>query len=75
MSSKWFLSKTWPRPFYILFRVVEMFVSLVSRACNAFVLSGSTYQTTSSLLISQTTDTGLIQPIPLTISKIYKEKS
>ena len=37
-----------PRPFYILFRVLEMFVSLVSRAWNAFVLGGSTYQTTSA---------------------------
>jgi len=23
VSSKWFLSKTWPRPFYVLFRVEE----------------------------------------------------
>ena len=48
MSSKWFLSKTWPRPFYILFRVGEMMVSLLSRFINAAFLGGSTHQTTSS---------------------------
>jgi len=48
MSSKWFLSKTWPRPFYVLFRVGEMAISLLSRFINAAFLGGSTHQTTSS---------------------------
>lgn len=33
---------------YILYRIFEMLVSLGSRAFNAFVLGGSTHQTTSA---------------------------
>lgn len=37
-----------PRPLYILYRVAEMMVSLVSRFINAAFLGGSTHQTTSA---------------------------
>ena len=37
-----------PRPLYILARIAEMAVSLTSRAINAALLGGSTYQTTSA---------------------------
>lgn len=37
-----------PRPLYIVYRILEMAVSLVSRAYNAIFLKGSTHQTTSA---------------------------
>lgn len=36
------------RPLYIILRVFDMLVSVFSRALNAFVLRGSTHQTTSA---------------------------
>lgn len=41
------LPRMW-RPVYILYRVFEMLVSLLSRAINAFIFGGSTHQTTSA---------------------------
>ena len=37
-----------PRPLYIVYRIAEMLVGLLSRAINAGLLGGSTFQTTSA---------------------------
>jgi len=43
------------RPLYIGYRIADMVVSLVSRAVNAGLLGGSTYQTTSARAHIETT--------------------
>jgi len=37
-----------PRPLYILYRLAEMLVSILSRIINAVFFGGSTHQTTSA---------------------------
>lgn len=37
-----------PRPIYILYRVLEMLISLISRFLNAALFNGSTHQTLSA---------------------------
>ena len=37
-----------PRPLYVVYRIVEMFIGLMSRGINASLLGGSTFQTTSA---------------------------
>lgn len=47
-----------PRPIYILYRVLEMLISLISRFLNAALFNGSTHQTLSAR--------AYIEPLPRT---------